>query len=68
MKVLAVMCGGCVALGIGAVALSVNMIEHGEITKERMALATAGLLIMGVGVVLSKIAERMEEINEDQGG
>lgn len=67
MKALGAVGGGTLLSGIAAVFGSVASMEHGEITKERMALAMAGLLIMGVGAVLSRIAERMEEKNEDQG-
>ena len=51
MKVLGAVVGGTLLSGIAAVFGSVASMEHGEITKERMALAMAGLLIMGVGVV-----------------
>ena len=67
MKVLGGVGGGMLLSGIAAVFGSVASMENGEITKERIALAVAGLLIMGVGVVLARIADRMEERNEDQG-
>ena len=67
MKVLGAVGGGMLLSGIAAVFYSVALMEHGEITKERMALAMAGLVIMGAGVVLARIADRMEERNEDQG-
>ncbi|MBQ7847450.1 MAG: hypothetical protein IJ344_04105 [Clostridia bacterium] len=67
MKVLGICAGGMLALGWAAVFAAAAMIEQGEITKAKLLLGGAGLALMGIGVVLVKVYERVEELYEGQG-
>lgn len=67
MKFLRICAGGMLALGWAAVFAAVAMIEQGTLTKVKLLLGGAGLALMGIGVVLVKIYERVEKLHENQG-
>lgn len=52
---------GCASAGFTATLASIAAIEQGEITAGKMIMCGVGLSLFAIGVLLSRIAERLEE-------